>query len=510
MLSHPERALARLLEEALICAMDRTVEGDELPVLWGEGWQASARSLRAQSHRIARSLTALALQANTPIILRVSNRAEDFAVMLGLWLAKLVAVPVHRTSPQAVLDAVCQKVAAPYVIDWRFDQRDAEEPMHDWLYPTSVEPRSLDASEKALLEDAALIVMTSGSTGLPKGVVLRHEAFAGKLAAIQSMLRVTSEDRVLLVLNNSFSFGLWMSFLGLMHARDVVLSERFDPAAFFSSLLDKQITLSAVVPTMMRSLAAHFSPEQLLEQSHQLSLKGKLAQLVIGGESLGTQLSADLRQWIAPARLIDIYGLTESCTCDFFLMPEDYPAHPDSIGQAAPGVCFRIVDEQGLPCAPLQVGELTIKSAFLMSGYLGDEALSAASLNDGWLRTGDLAQADEDGFVYLKGRSKELISRGGNKVTPQEVELALCRCEAVAAALVTGIDDPLMGERIAALLIPKPGFSIDEKALRLELGRFLERYKHPDVIRIGHELPQGRTGKIDRGLLRKQMIENQK
>jgi long-chain acyl-CoA synthetase len=261
---------------------------------------------------------------------------------------------------------------------------------------------------------------------------------------------------------------------------------------------------------MMRSLAAHFSPEQLQEQSHQLNLKGKLAQLVIGGESLGAQLSADLRKWIAPARLIDIYGLTESCTCDFFLMPEDYPAHPDSIGQAAPGVCFRIADEQGLPCAPLQVGELTIKSAFLMSGYLGDEALSAASLNDGWLRTGDLAQADEDGFVYLKGRSKELISRGGNKVTPQEVELALCRCEAVAAALVTGIDDPLMGERIAALLIPKPGFSIDDKALRLELGRFLERYKHPDVIRIGHELPQGRTGKIDRGLLRKQMIENQK
>ena len=147
MLSHPERALARLLDEALICAMDRTVEGDEWPVLWGEGWQASARSLRAQSHRIARSLTALALQANTPIILRVSNRAEDFAVMLGLWLAKLVAVPVHRTSPQAVLDAVCQKVAAPYVIDWRFDQRDAEEPMYDWLYPTSVKPRSLHANE---------------------------------------------------------------------------------------------------------------------------------------------------------------------------------------------------------------------------------------------------------------------------------------------------------------------------------------------------------------------------
>jgi len=102
MLSHPERALARLLDEALICAMDRTAEGDELPVLWGEGWQASARSLRAQSHRIARSLTALALQANTPIILRVSIRAEDFA-----WSLAGKACRGSRSSHESASSARC-------------------------------------------------------------------------------------------------------------------------------------------------------------------------------------------------------------------------------------------------------------------------------------------------------------------------------------------------------------------------------------------------------------------
>ncbi|NBP38745.1 MAG: long-chain fatty acid--CoA ligase [Betaproteobacteria bacterium] len=495
------RALANLFDKALLRAIERDISGAQ-PILRGGGWQPSALALRLQSNQIAADLSGQKLPENTPVVLRVSNRAEDFAVMLGLWLAKLVAVPVHRSSPQSVVDAICQKVSSPFVIDWRIEHQCAQMSIRNSMCRSSYKRSGLDFCTEPVLVDAALIVMTSGSTGSPKGVVLRHEAFAGKLAAIQSMLGISMKDRVLLLLNNTFSFGLWMTFLGILHAKDVLLCERFESDKFFSTLIDGEITFSAVVPTMMRSLSAYWSSEELLAQSAMLRARGKLNLLVIGGESLGSQLSGELRGWIAPARLIDIYGLTETCTCDFFLMPEDYPGHPDSIGKAAPGVRFRILDANAMPCGPLEVGELQIHSPFLMSGYLGDSALSAATLQDGWLRTGDLALSDHNGFVKIMGRSKEVISRGANKITPQEIELALCRCETVAAALVTGIEDPLLGERIAALLIPRPGAMINEESLRLELIHYLERYKHPDTIYIGTELPQGRTGKIDRGVLR--------
>jgi long-chain acyl-CoA synthetase len=241
--------------------------------------------------------------------------------------------------------------------------------------------------------------------------------------------------------------------------------------------------------------------------SHGLRRAQCLRDVLIGGEPLGLALSARIRRLIAPARLFDIYGLTETSTCDFFLLPEDYPAHPDSIGRPSPGVQSRIVDEAGVDLASGETGELMIRSDFMMAGYLDDPGLTAASLRGGWLATGDLARATDDGFVSIVGRSKELIVRGGNKVTPQEIERAACECPGVAAAMATGLPDRVLGERIHLMVVAAPGVRLDAGGLAAFLRGRLERFKQPDFVYLGDTLPTGRTGKLDRRRLR-EMIED--
>jgi acyl-CoA synthetase (AMP-forming)/AMP-acid ligase II len=276
---------------------------------------------------------------------------------------------------------------------------------------------------------------------------------------------------------------------------------RFDAPGFVDALADERITFVGVVPTMMRAAFATLTEAQLERARARLVAADSLRTMVIGGEPLGVPLSTRLRAFIAPAQLVDVYGLTETSTSDFILPPADAAVHGGTIGRAAAGVRWRIVGDDGGDCAPGVPGELQLRTPTIMSGYLGDDALTRAAFVDGWLRTGDLASCDDDGFVTIVGRLKELIVRGGNKVTPLEVERALAGCTGVAAALAAGLPDAVLGQRIHALLIPKPGCVLDASALRRELAPVLERFKQPDVCYVGTELPTGRTGKIDRAQL---------
>ena len=327
-----------------------------------------------------------------------------------------------------------------------------------------------------MLEDAALVVFTSGSSGMPKGAVLSHRAFAGKLAAIQSLLHFGEGERTLLVLNITFSFGIWVALLTLLHGGVLIPRERFSAASFLADL--DGITRVAVVPTMMRSLILDV-PKLEFESRD-------LRQVLIGGETLGKGLGETLRELFAPADLIDIYGLTETSTCDFFLMPADVPRYAGCIGRPSPGVRYRIVGDDG---------ELHIASPYLMSGYLDEPALEP--IHDGWLATGDLARERDPGVVEIVGRKKELIYRGGAKVAPLEIEFACSAHPKVAAALAVGRPDERLGQRIHALIVPRGGDHGRE--LRAFLAGRLEKYKQPDVLYFAAELPAGRTGKADRG-----------
>lgn len=403
------------------------------------------------------------LAADEPVHVRVSNRPADLAAYLGVWLAGGVVVPLHRGSPEGAAQHVLSKTRARFEVDGEVGRLQDRPP----------DPRSL-------LQGAALIIFTSGSSGMPKGAVLSHRAFAGKLAAIQSLLGFGPQDRTLLVLNITFSFGIWVALLTLLHGGRLLMRERFSPLTFLEDLDKQQVTRVAVVPTMMRSLILDVPPERL--QCRAASLR----QVLTGGETLGKGLGETLRALFAPAELIDIYGLTETSTCDFFLMPQDAARYAGCIGRPSPGVRYRIAED----------GELWIASPFLMSGYLDEPALEP--IRDGWLATGDLARERDPGVVEVVGRKKELIYRGGAKVAPLEVEFACTAHPKVVAALAVGRPDERLGQRIHALIVPRePGLTPAE--LRAFLKERLDKPKHPDVLYFAAELPAGRTGKADRG-----------
>ena len=425
------------------------------------------------------ALSRAALAANEPVHVRISNQPLDLAAYVGVWLAGGVVVPVHRSSPAGAVTHVAAKTRARFEWD-RF------------LHVISNAP----PPPRPILDGAALIVFTSGSSGMPKGAVLSHRAFMGKLEAIQSLLSFGESDRTLLVLNITFSFGIWVALLTLLNGGCLLPREKFAASGFLKDLEDERATRVAVVPTMMRSLILDVAAAELEAQGRRLAAAGALEKVLIGGETLGAGLGATLRALFRPAELIDIYGLTETSTCDFFLMAHEAERYAGCIGRPSPGVRFRILDNDGNAVPQGELGELEISSPFLMSGYLDEPALTP--IRDGWLATGDLAREREPGIVEIGGRKKELIYRGGNKVSPLEIEFACSAHPKVAATLAVGRPDERLGERIHALVVPR-----EEGLTALELRAFLatrlDRYKIPDVFYFARELPAGRTGKADRG-----------
>lgn len=463
------------------------------PALAGDGGALSYAELDRRAAAIARTLRAGGIGEDEPVAVRVSNRTGDLAGFLGTWRADGVVVPIHRTALAQSVEDVLRRTGARFVVDG-----DAAEPVTRLDRPPP--------PQRPMLKSAALVIFTSGTTGQPKGAVLSHAGFAGKLAAIDSVLPFAATTRTLLVLQLTFSFGQWVSLLTLARGGTLVVQEKFEAARFLDTLAAERINRLGVIPTMLRQLLPLLRGTDAPALLERLGRDGIERLFMAGGEPLPYPLGRALRQIVPRLDLCDIYGLTETSTSDFILRPEEQDRLPGSIGRPSPGIAFAIHDEAGRALPPGQSGELVIKTPFIMAGYLDAPDLTAAAFRDGWFRTGDLATAAEDGTVRLVGRSKELILRAGNKISPIEVERAYLDHPEIAEALATGLPDKRLGEAIHLLVVPMPGAAPTPEALRAWAAGRLDRYKIPDAVHIGAALPLGHTGKADRAALRRELL----
>ena len=444
-------ALADLLADAL--------KASRHPVESVDSERRTPSELLEIAAHIAQALIDHRIQPNEPLLLRIGSRAADLGALLGIWRAGAVATPVHVTAAPATVAALVQSTGARFAVDG-----DRLETCGDTA-----------PSERSLLRGAALIIFTSGSTGQPKGAVLGHERFAGKLAVLDRLLRLRADDTVLLPLQLTFSFGMWVALLALRSGARLILVPKFSPGAIARGLA-AGATVLAGVPSMYRTLLA--DPGFAMPQ---------LRLLMTGGEVLPKPLALSLRSSAPAAALYDLFGLTETGTCDFVVGPADQPGGLGSIGVPTAQVEYRI-----------ESGELQIRTPFGMLGYLDNPELSSASFADGYFKSGDLARLRDDGRVELVGRAKDIISRGGNKIAPLEIDNLICEHPDVAAALCAGVPDERLGEVIHAVVVPRPGAQLSPDELRQWLLVRTERFKVPDVFHLKDALPAGATGKADR------------
>ena len=457
-------ALAEILRDALTPA-GRVVESTS-----GEAQQGN--SLLALAERVHHALAARHVAPHEPVHVSIGNRPSDLGALLGVWQAGAVAVPIHASAALSTVARVQRISRARFLLDG--DRLDAigEAPPPD----------------RALLRDAALVIFTSGSTGEPKGVVIGHQRLADKLAVLDRLLNIAPNDVVLSPLQLVFIFGLWVSLLTLMKGARLILVPKFTEEAMARGLTEA--TVLAGVPSMFRTLLTYsqITVPQVAAP--------KLRVMWSGGEVLAPALAHAMGRF-APTAIHDLYGLTETGSCDFHLGPAGQPHGFGTIGHPTERVVFRIAKD-GAAVAAGETGELQIRTPFGMLGYLDNPALTEASFEGGYFKTGDLARLTADGAVALVGRAKDIISRGGNKIAPLEIDNLLAEHPDIAAALCAGVADERLGEVIHAVIVPRAGARLDATALRDWLLARTERFKVPDVFHFRDALPAGASGKADR------------
>lgn len=437
--------------------------------------ELTASEFRAAAHELATMLRNGGARPGEPVFLFISNKPHDLIGFLGLWLAGCVTVPIHITTPEQAVQTLIARVGARFAVRaGKVDRIGLSPP-----------------PERALLNGAALIVFTSGSTGQPKGVVVPHAGLAWKLEVLSRLIKPTSRDVIVVPLQLTFIFGIWVSLLALISGSRLLLTPKLS-GSDLNFLADA--TVLSAVPTLLRSLCTATSVQA-----------PRMRMILTGGEPFSVALAEQLATSIPHAGIFDLFGLTETGSCDFCVRPNDLPDAKGTIGRPTEGVFFRVAEAPGAGL-PAGVGELQIRTPAMMLGYLDDPTLTTAAFAGEYFRTGDLAKLLENGCVQLVGRSKEIVSRGGNKIAPLEIENLFTQHACVAAALAFGVPDERLGETLHLMVVARDP-RLSETDLRVWAKTRLERFKIPDTIHIVETLPAGRTGKADRAAARRALLD---
>ena len=381
--------------------------------------------------------------------------------------------------------------------------------------PEGATPWSEVAATGGPLPDVAVdpdadlcIFYTSGTTGFPKGAQLTHRScvnnlmnmmFAGQVQtlATQRGAGVTPDPNapvpipVTLITtplfhvtaNNCAAYGTTAG------GGKMVLMHKWDAGEALKLIERERVSSVSGVPVMSRELVTHpdFSKH---DTSSLLSVGG-------GGAQLQPDLVAKIDQAVATARPNTGYGMTETSGIITSISGDFFVDKPASCGRAMPTFETRVVGDDGEPLAPNQPGELWVRGASVIKGYINRPEATAESITDGWLHTGDVARIDEEGFIFLVDRKKDMVLRGGENIYCAEVEATIHQHAAVAECCVFGVPDPRLGEEVGAAVVLRPGETLDAEALRAHCTRLNARHKAPRYVWVLDTLlPRNANGKF--------------
>lgn len=336
----------------------------------------------------------------------------------------------------------------------------------------------------------AQIIYTSGSTALPKGVMLSHKNIIANTDSIIEYLHLSDTDIMEVVLPFFYCYGLSLLHTHLKVGGSVVLNNNF---IFLGSVIND---LKKYKCTGFAGVPSHF---QILLRKSDSFIKSEfpaLKYVTQAGGKLHKVFIEEFRNYFPAVDFFVMYGQTEATARLSYLPPERLDDKLGSLGKGIPGVELKVINGDGQPVAPGEIGEIVAKGDNVMLGYFKDEAATNATLRDGWLYTGDLAKVDEDGFIYHAARRKEIIKVGGKRVSPKEIEEVLVSMEEVVDCTIEAVEDAVLGEAIKAILvINKNDHAITVDTVKGYCSQKLAAYKIPGIIEFRDKVEVNAAGK---------------
>ena len=424
------------------------------------------------------------------------NSQKYIATMLGVWKAGKTAVPLNYLLPPAELGFIIKDSGMSGLVSSQFFNQAlaAIKPLFGDKGvilmaddPAFLPPQGNPVSSE--YRDPALYLYTSGTTGKPKGVVLTHDNLLANVESCHEAGHFDSRDAFLCLLPFFHTYAITGTFLlPLLSGSKMVLVDRFHPLKVLGFIQQHKISVFLAIPSMYRVLAATEGNFDFSSVRFPIS----------GGEPLPSATAeAFEKRFNVP--IYEGYGQTEAAPVVTLNRPG--ARKPGTIGPPVPGVEVAIWDDHDGVLPPGEVGEIMVRGRNVMPGYHRLPEETAKTIVNGWLHTGDLGKFDDEGFVIITGRKKELIISAGENIYPREIEDALAQHPKVKEVAVIGIKDEVRGEVPKAFVIPQDGATVDEKELRAFCRENLANYKVPKYFELVPDLPRTPTGKVLKRML---------
>jgi long-chain acyl-CoA synthetase len=493
----------------------------DAPALLFPSGVVSYGELATRVAALAAHLDQLGVGADDRVVIALPNLPVTVAASLAVQALGATAVEVNREAGAAALSAILAETEARHAIAFgrdlqlwaelvqrhRLRHLDVVEPPsaarllallggvpHAVLSESGTLPRASVQRTVRRRDGAASIVYTSGSTGKPRGVIQTHRNIAANTRSIVQYLRLGPDDRAMSVLPLFYCFGKSILQTHLHAGGSVFFDHRFTfPRVVMETLGQERCTGFYGVPLTFELIRRQVEPREIPRPA--------LRYLAQAGGAMHPDTVRWVREAFAPAELFVMYGQTEATARLSYLPPSRAADKARSIGRGIPGVTLKIAGEDGKALPAGAVGEVWARGDNVTPGYFRDPAATAQILCDGWLRTGDLGYRDEDGFVFLTGRARQILKIGGHRVSAVEIEQALAGHPAVLETAVVGVGDPLGGEAAAAFVVLRAGASVTEMDLRKYCREIMPAWKIPKGVVFVQALPRTGAGKVATGVL---------
>ena len=482
--------------------------GGEHRSLFFEGTWWTAAELSGRARRAARGFTDLGVRPGDRVVLCMANVPEVGIAYAALWRAGAVPTPVlFLLSEDELRHVDADSGAVAYVTTPEFLAKVSAVAAGKPVVVVGGAPEGtvpweqLEGGEELALvdrrtDDLAALLYTGGTTGRSKGVALSHANLDAAGAAGYAAGHVPGRTRGLLPLPLAHVYGLMVSVTGLhaVEPAQSVLLRWFDPAGFVALVEEHRVQQSALVPSMIGMLLG-----QPLEDSDLSCLE----RVSSGGAPLAPELALELERRLPGLQVKEGYGCTETSAL-ISAQPVD-DRRLGSVGKPVTGVEVRIEGPDGEVLPAGQDGEICVRGPVVMQGYWNSPEATAEVVRDGWFHTGDVGHLDEQGWLFVVDRLKDLIIRNGFNVYPRDVEDALLAHPEVVAAAVVGRPDPRVGEEVVAFVQLAPGSALTDDDVRAYAREHLSAAKYPREVRVVDGIPLTSVLKTDRKALRAQV-----